>query len=147
MSTIAEVAARFARLDLMKEAQIAIGKTEKAMIRAQIRQRKEAGIDGKGKKLRSYSWNYELWKKSQGKDTSVTNLTLTGALNDAMYVDVNGDEFEIGSHDGKVDKLIDWAESEDILSLAPDYIAEYVENDLFPQFAEQVSKALQLDFK
>jgi hypothetical protein len=57
MSTIAEVAARFARLDLMKECQIAIAKTDKALIKAQIRQRLERGEDGRGRRNRAYKSN------------------------------------------------------------------------------------------
>ena len=148
MSTIAEVAARFAKLDLMKEAQIAIGKTSKDMIKAQIQQRVEQGIDGKGRKFARYAPFTRQMKEFKGANPDIVSLTDTGATNDLMFVDVEEDSFTIDSTGSLVPELEDkYGKDAYGLSIDDTFGQDYINNSLRPQLFEQIGKILELEIK
>ena len=146
MATIFEMAERFARLDLMREAQIAIGKTGKAMIKAQIEQRLEAGTDGKGRKFRRYAPSYRQFKLDLGHN-DVTDLTLTGATNEAMFVDVDGEEFTIDSTGVLVPELeAKYGKDMFGLDIEGQQGQDYIDDSLWPQLQEQIEKITGIEF-
>lgn len=146
MSTIFEVAERVARLDLLKECQIAIGQTSKEMIKAQQKQRWDTGEDGKGRRMKPYKSAVYRELKIEAGHNDVTDLNLTGATDAKMFVDVNGDEFEINSSGPLVSKLED-KYGPDIYGLNENHIGAYIEKDFFPQLKNQIEKITGLEMK
>jgi hypothetical protein len=148
MSTIAEVAGRFAKLNLIKEAGIAISITSKAMIKAQQKQRYEEGIDGKGKPLPPYKSITYAFKKLNMNPNDVTDLTLTGELNSKMYVLVEDKHFIINSSDDNIDRLEKLkGYGKDIMGLHESYMGDYIEESFAPQLYAQIEKITGLEMK
>lgn len=146
MSTIREVSERFAALDLMREAQIAIGRTGKEMVKLQSRQRTETGNSQRGLPIGpKYSPVYRELKIEAGHGDFV-DLNLTGETDRKMFVDVDGDQFTIAS-DGELFSQLEARYGEEAYGLNAEYIDKYIEQAFWPKLKQQIEKIIGISLK
>jgi hypothetical protein len=147
MSTIAEVAGRFAKLNLNREAQIAIGKTSKAMVRMQQRQRLETGKNQDGRDIGpAYRMKGYRELKIEAGHGDFVDLNLTGETDSKMFVDVEADTFTIESS-GELFPKLEKKYGEKAYGLNEDYMGKYIDEAFGPQFYAQIEKITGLEMK
>lgn len=146
MATIAEVSERFAKLNLHREAKIAIGKTDKAMVRMQQRQRLETGRGQNGLPIGPrYNTLYRELKIIEGHGDFV-DLNLTGETDSKMFVDVDEETFTIEST-GELFGKLESKYGEGAYGLNEEYLGKYIEESFAPVFYAQIEKITGLEMK
>ena len=137
--TIAECAERVGKLDLHREVQIALGVNALEVIRLNQAQLYDKGQDITGARLKGYEQPWYIAYKLGKNPAGVTDLKDTGALYDAMYLDVEPETFEVGSQDEK-EMDLQGKYGKDIFGLSADSIGQLIEQKIMPALVAAIEK-------
>ena len=123
--------------------------TTPALLRAQKKQMM-AGKTAKGEnikpELRSQEYAKQKKAKYQESPFGIPNLRDTGEFQQNIYLEVDSDSYKLDSTDIKSDKL-KAKYGEEIFGLSENFIAEYTEKDLQPEFNRQITEITGLKFE